>query len=228
MKDRFFANEGSFSEQELKKIYNTKIAVIGCGGLGGYIIQELVQFGIRELVIVDGDKFELTNLNRQLYCTEDTLGKSKAAQVKKSVKKISSVTKVTAHNENLNATNGLEILKDCDIVIDGVDSIQTRFVIAALASQLNIPYVCCSVAGFYGQITSIFPKDDILTKLYSKNIDTGIEKKTGNFSFPVAAIASIGVSQVIKIIINRGSILHNQVLIIDLLSNEFKKISLKR
>lgn len=228
MKDRFSANEGSFSKEELKKIYNTKIAVIGCGGLGGYIIQELVQFGIRELVIVDGDKFETTNLNRQLYCTEDTIGISKTAQAKKSAEKINSAIKITAYNKKLNEENGIEILKNCDIIIDGVDSIQTRFVINSLAGQLGIPYVCCSVAGFYGQITSIFPKDDTLARLYDKNTDTGIEKKTGNFSFPVAVIASIGVSQVIKIIIGRGHILKDQVLIIDLLSNEFKKISLEK
>ena len=225
MKDRFFANEGSFSKKELEKIYNTRVAVIGCGGLGGYIIQELVQFGIRELVIIDGDQFERTNLNRQLYCNEDNLGTYKAAQAKKNAEKVNSAIKIVAYNKKFDAENGLEILKDCDIVIDGVDSIQTRFVIAALASQLNIPYVCCSVAGFYGQITSIFPRDDTLDRLYNKNSDTGIEKETGNFSFPVALIASIGVSQIIKIIINRGSILQYQVLIIDILSNEFKLIS---
>ena len=87
MKDRFFANEGSFSKKELEKIYNTKVAVIGCGGLGGYIIQELVQFGIRDLTIVDGDKFEISNLNRQLYCNENNFGLSKVAQAKKMLKK---------------------------------------------------------------------------------------------------------------------------------------------
>lgn len=228
MKGRFFANEGSFSKKELEKIYNTKVAVIGCGGLGGYIIQELVQFGIRELVIVDGDKFELTNLNRQLYCNEDNLGIFKVVQAKRSAEKVNSAVMIIAYDKKFDAENGLEILKDCDIVIDGVDSIQTRFVIAALASQLNIPYVCCSVAGFYGQITSIFPKDDTLTKLFDKNIDAGIEKTTGNFSFSVAAIASIGVSQVIKIIINRGNILQHQVLLVDILFNEFKIISLQK
>ncbi|MEA2097063.1 MAG: HesA/MoeB/ThiF family protein [Candidatus Cloacimonadota bacterium] len=228
MKDRFFANKGSFSNKELEKIYNTRVAVIGCGGLGGYIIQELVQFGIRELVIVDADKFELTNLNRQLYCNENNLGLLKVAQAKKNAEKVNSAVMITAYDKKFDAENGLEILKDCDIVIDGVDSIQTRFVIVALASQINIPYVCCSVAGFYGQITSIFPKDNTLAKLYDKNTDTGIEKKTGNFSFSVAAIASIGVSQVIKIIINRGNVLQHHVLLVDILSNEFKIISLQK
>lgn len=110
MKNRFFANEGSFSKEELEKIYNTKVAVIGCGGLGGYIIQELIQFGIRELVIVDGDKFELTNLNRQLYCNEDNLGIYKVTQAKKSAEKVNSAIKITAYQKKMDAENGLEIL----------------------------------------------------------------------------------------------------------------------
>jgi len=226
MKGRFFANQGSFSKQELEKIYSSKIAIIGCGGLGGHIMQELASFGVKNLTIVDNDIFTVSNLNRQLYCTEKTLGKSKVKVCKEAIKKISSKTKVTTYNNKFATKNAIEILQNNHIVIDGVDNTKTRFAIAKACSILKIPYISCSVAGFFGQITTIYPNDKTLEKLYNKKNAHGVEKITGNFSFPVATIGSIGVSQVIKTIINRGDILRHYVLIVDLLSNEFNKISL--
>ena len=102
------------NEQEL--LSQKRVAVIGCGGLGGYAAEELARLGIGELVLCDGDSFVNSNLNRQLMCTEDNIGCSKAVETAKRLFDVNSEVKTIVKKEYFDEDNAIDILKDCHLL----------------------------------------------------------------------------------------------------------------
>ena len=139
------------SEQE--KFRNSKIAVIGCGGIGGQTIEMLARMGIGELVLVDEDSFDWTNLNRQTLSTTDEIGLAKSEVAKQKIEKINPYVKVTSFTEHVDSTNIDKIIGDADIVIDALDNILTRVIVSRKARDNMIPYIHGAIHGTLGQIT---------------------------------------------------------------------------
>lgn len=227
MKERYKRNISSLSQEESDKLRDFKVCVVGCGGLGGYIIEMLARLGIGYITAVDYDKFEESNLNRQILSKESLLGNSKSKAAKDRVKEINSDVLVNIIDEKLSDINCLDIIKDHDIVVDALDSIKTRFILQEKCEELNIPLVHGAIGGWFGQVSTIFPGDNILDIVYKNNQDKGIENTLGNPSFIPANIASVQVSEVIKVLLNKGSILRNKLLIVDLLNNDYDIIKIK-
>lgn len=216
----------TLTDEENDSLKNFKICVIGCGGIGGYVIEMLGRIGIGNLTCVDGDKFDETNLNRQLYSDEDSINLSKALKVKERMAKVNSLIKVKSVQKNITEENAEDILKGHDVVIDALDNIKTRLLLEDVCEKLKIPLVSGAIGGWYAQLTTIYPGDRTLHKIYKEETSLGIEKKLGNPSFTPALAASIQVSQAIKILIGRGEILSKKVLFIDLLTNEYDIIEI--
>ena len=115
--ERYIRNKNMFTDEDMKIFQKTKVCVIGCGGLGGYIIEMLSRIGIGEISIVDGDNFCENNLNRQLISKEKNIGESKALEAKKRVEEINSNIKINAlveyiDKENVELSNGQELSID--------------------------------------------------------------------------------------------------------------------
>ena len=216
---RYLKNMNALSIEDIKKINNGKVAVIGCGGLGGYIIEMLGRIGVGYITAIDGDVFDETNLNRQLVSHTGNIGIGKAEETKKRMKLVNPHIHVEAIDAMVDELNIIPLIKGHDVVVDALDSIKTRFIVQSGSSELNIPMVHGAIGGFYGQVTTIFPDDKTLDFLYPKS--GRVEKKLGNLSFTPPLVASIEVAEVIKIIINRGDLLRKKVLFIDLLNNSF-------
>ncbi len=214
------------SPEENESLNKFKVCVVGCGGLGGYIIEMLARLGIGHLTVVDGDIFEESNLNRQLLSDMNSLGKSKALIAKERVNKVNPLVNIRVISERLTAENGLEILTGHDVVVDALDSIDTRLLIQKQSEELNIPLVHGAIAGWYGQVTTIFPGDKTLDLLYSNSDNKGLEAELGNPSFTPALVASIEVSEVLKLLINRGELLRRKLLIVNTLNQEYEVINL--
>lgn len=225
MDNRYKRNIGTLTLEENKKLKDFKVCVVGCGGLGGYIIEMLSRLGIGYITVVDGDVFDESNLNRQLFCDENNLGLNKAESVKKRIKYINSNVYINVINDFLDNENCKEILKNHDIAIDALDNIKVRFVLQDICKELNIPLIHGAISGWYGQVTTIFPGDDTLNYIY-KNKETELENKLGNPSFTPANIASIQVSEAIKALLNKGEVLSKKLLLIDLLYNEYNIIEI--
>ncbi|RMC94155.1 HesA/MoeB/ThiF family protein, partial [Clostridium autoethanogenum] len=207
---------------------NFKVCVVGCGGIGGYVIEMLGRIGIGSITAVDGDVFEESNLNRQILSSTDTIGFSKALEAKLRMEKVNPLIEVKALEKMLTEDNTCNILNNNDVVVDALDSIPARLLLQRSCKKLNIPMVHGAIAGWYAQITTIFPGDDTLNKIYNVNKQTskGIEKEMGNPSFTPALAASIEVSEVIKILLGRGELLRKKMVFIDLLSTEYDIIPL--
>ena len=146
------------SEQE--KFKNAKITVIGCGGIGGQTIEMLARMGIGELVLVDEDAFDLSNLNRQTLATLPDVGHDKSAVAADKVRLINPYVKVTNFSEHVDETNIEKIIGDSNIVIDALDNVLTRVIVSRVAKEKKIPFIHGAIHGTLGQITVFLSNSD--------------------------------------------------------------------
>ena len=150
------------SQQERFK--DAKITVIGCGGIGGQTIEMLARMGVGELILVDEDAFDLSNLNRQTLATLEEVGLDKSAVAREKVRLINPYVKVTNFNEHVDESNIDKIIGDSDIVIDALDNVLTRVIVSRKANEKCIAYVHGAIHGTLGQITVFLPN----TKSYEE------------------------------------------------------------
>jgi molybdopterin-synthase adenylyltransferase len=226
MSNRFDRNKELINDSEQEKLNSCTVAVVGLGGLGGHISEQLARLGIGSLILIDGDKIDESNLNRQLFATEKNIGHYKAEAAKERLMLVNSSAKYICHSLLLDDTNAVEIISGADIVLDAVDNIPTRFLLQKVCKKLNIPLVHGSIGGWYGQVSFIAPGDDTLNLIYQREATHGIEKKLGNPAFIPATIASIEVAESLKYILNKGNLLRKKMLYVDLLNQDYTIIEL--
>ncbi len=224
--ERYRKNIGTLTKEENERLSSFSVCVVGCGGLGGYVIEMLGRLGIGYITAVDSDVFEESNLNRQLLSSAETLMKYKAHAAKARMKLVNHLVEVTPVLEKISAKNAENLLLGHDVIIDAVDSIDTRFVLQNMASKLDIPYIHGAIAGWYGQVSTILPGDNTLTKIYPDRCKVGLEKEIGNPSFTPAMVASVQTAEVIKILFKRGGLLRNKLLYMDLLEHDYITVDL--
>jgi molybdopterin/thiamine biosynthesis adenylyltransferase len=224
---RYQRNRKTFSIDDQLKFFRTSVAVVGCGGLGGYIVEELARLGIGRIKAIDPDVFEEHNLNRQLLATVARLGTSKAEAAAARVAEINPAVSVTALKERFSKDNGLRLFDAVHIAVDALDSISARLELADVCRQLAIPLVHGSIAGWYGQVVSQLPGDSTLQTMYGRCADgSGVEKELGNPSYTPALVASLEVAEVAKLIVGRGTPVRQAMLVVNLLDMEFNKFKI--
>lgn len=224
--DRYSRNMKMLSLEENRHLRQSIVAVIGCGGLGGGIIEMLGRLGVGHVIAVDGDVFEASNLNRQVLSHTQNLGTGKAAAAVERMQLVNPDVRVTPVQERITRSNGAAILQNADVVVDAVDGIDTRLMLQELAETLNIPLVHGAIGGWYGQVTTILPGDRTLHMIYAGDQHQGIEKELGNPSFTPALVGAIQTSEVVKLLIGRGELLRRKMLYIDLFEQEYSVLDL--
>ncbi len=222
MENRYLRNMNTFSPEENEQFKNFRVCVIGCGGLGGYIIEMLGRLGIGYITAVDGDVFEETNLNRQILSTERLIGREKAQVAKERMAEVNSEVEIMPIFGFLTEENYQEILKGHDIIIDALDNMFSRKILARGCNELKIPLVHGAIAGWYGQVSTIMPGDHTMDRIYSGEENKGVEVELGNPAFTPALVASIQVAEVTKVLFNKGDILQNKLLTVDLLNHDYE------
>jgi molybdopterin-synthase adenylyltransferase len=227
--ERYVRNFNAFSNKDQIKLLQSKVAVVGLGGLGGSVTEILARIGIGTLILIDGDDFEDSNLNRQMLSLQNAIGTSKALAAAERVKKINSSIAIIAHQQFLDEQNALNLLSQAHVIVDCLDNIPTRFIVHEAAKKIKKPLVSSAVAGASGQVTTIFPEDKGLFLIYGepdKYSSVGVEKFLGCLPHAVNFLSAIECSEVVKILLNRGSVLRNQLLLVDLNSNMFEIMNL--
>lgn len=224
---RYQRNRQAISVTDQLTMFRSSVAVIGCGGLGGYVVEELARLGVGRIVVIDPDVFEEHNLNRQLFSTPSNLGKAKVEAAAARVSEINPAVTLVPIQEAFSPANGEGLLKGCQIVVDALDSIQVRLELAEICSTMNIPLVHGAIAGWFGHVTTQFPGDTTLQTIYrSWKGGKGVEQTLGNPSFTPAVVASLEVAEVCKLLLGHGVPLRGRQLIIDLLSMEISTIDI--
>jgi molybdopterin/thiamine biosynthesis adenylyltransferase len=227
---RYLRNRDGISLQDQLKLAEAKVAVVGAGGLGGTVIQLLGRIGIGRLIVVDSDVFDETNLNRQAFCTRDWVGQPKALAVHAQMKAINPAAEVQPYKIRLDSANGPEILSGCQVIVDALDNVKDRLTLEALAKSMGVPFVHGALAGFEGQLLTVFPEDSGLKQIYG----TGEEGPSGanrpEFLLGVPSItpslvATLEAMEVLKILLNRGIPFRNKMAYIDLERGEWSQFS---
>lgn len=213
---RYQRNRHMISTGQQLVLLQSRVAVFGCGGLGGYIIEELARLGVGHLVIVDPDVFEEHNLNRQLFSSPSLLGEKKVAAALKRVAEINPTVRVRAIDEEVTEKNGPAILENVSVAADGLDSVPARMILARLCARLAIPLVHGAIAGWYGHVASQFPGEETLEMIYARKQEKGIETTLGNPSFTPAVIASLQVAEIVKIVLQTGENVRKRLFAVDL------------
>jgi molybdopterin/thiamine biosynthesis adenylyltransferase len=222
---RYLRNKKLISQDEQDSLQSKKVVILGCGGLGGYIVEMLTRLGVGNLRIVDFDTFDESNLNRQLFSSEKNLGFSKVEEAVKRIKIINSEVTVDGINQKIDKGNIEELIKGRDLVVDALDSIPLKIMVEEACSRLGVSMVHGAIGGWIAQVAVIRPGDFILKKLYG-DIKEGIEVELGNPSFTPALAASLQVGEILKLLLNKGISLKEEILYIDLENNSFSNFKI--
>ena len=227
---RYLRNHGTFGNQGQVKLLMSNVAIVGIGGLGGTVARNLARVGVGRMTLIDGEVFDESNLNRQEFSLEDNIGRPKVEVAMKEVKRINGAVEVKVHNKYVTGEDLAEILKGVDVAVDALDNIHSRFAMGRAAKALKLPVVHGSVAGFVGQVSTIFPEDGGYENIYGPEDELperGVEVVLGNLPGVVTTTAALQSVEVTKIILGVGEVLRNKILFFDLESADFETFILK-
>tara|TARA_Y100000589_G_scaffold285400_1_gene284880 strand:+ start:13 stop:1158 length:1146 start_codon:yes stop_codon:yes gene_type:complete len=220
-----------FGEEGQIKLKNSSVIFIGAGGLGSSAIMYIAAAGMGKIGIVDNDKVEVSNLQRQIIHNTSEIDNYKTDSAEKRIIELNPNCKVKTFTERINTKNAIKILSQYDIVCDCSDNFGTRYLINDACIILNKPLVYGSVQGFEGQV-SVFnlKKDspnfrDLLPQPPEKSLIPSCAD-FGVIGITPGIIGILQANEIIKIIIKKGKVLDGKILIFNLLENNIKKLNL--
>jgi molybdopterin/thiamine biosynthesis adenylyltransferase len=228
---RYLRNQRAFNTADQIRWLNARAAVVGLGGLGGSMVEILARAGVGTLVLVDGDRFEEHNLNRQWLSTETGIGRWKAEAAAQRVAAINGAVQAESRPTFLTAANAMDLIDRCDIVIDCLDDIPSRFALEAAAKQAGIPMVSAAVAGLTGHVTTIYPRDEGLVLIYGPRqaleSPKGAETILGCPPQTVATVAAVESAEVLKVLAGQAQqLLRNKLWVVDLTDGAVEVLAL--
>jgi len=195
-------------EQGQLRLGKSRVLVAGCGALGSNSAELFVRAGIGEIVIVDSDRVELSNLQRQALVTEDDVGEAKAEAVASHLAGINSETTIRPLSRWIDSSNVEELIEGMDVVIDGLDNLNTRYVVNDACVKHRIPWIYAAVAGTYGMTMPILPGAGPCLRCFSPEpAPEGTVETAGTegiLNTLPRTIAAIQVSQAIRIVVGAG------------------------
>ena len=223
---RYARNRKTLSDEDQLKLSTSCVAIVGCGGLGGYIAEQLARIGVGRLVIFDGDRFEASNLNRQIMATELNIGQWKVEAARDRLQSVNSEVQVKAVRDWFEEDKAPELLQKVDLVCDALDSRDSRVMLERVCHQMGLPLVFASIAGWFGQIGVSLPGDFSVLRLFGSG-ERGVETTWGNPAFTPAVLASLSVAESVKLLVGHQPSLRHAWLQVDLLTMEFERFEIQ-
>ena len=215
-------------EEGQLELTNSKIVVVGAGGLGSPILYYLTAAGVGHIKIVDFDIFDVSNLNRQILHNETRLGMSKAKSAFLTLSKLNSEVEVDYYENKVTRESAKEIFKDCDLIIDAVDNIETRLILNHYSIKQGIPVLFGAVESFEGYLYMFNPqnKDVPCYECLFPNSMACEKKEIPIVGSTAGVIGTWQASEALKFLV--GYTDQNYFLKIDLLGNTIEKIKFLR
>ncbi|MGH3365717.1 MAG: adenylyltransferase/sulfurtransferase MoeZ [Nocardioidaceae bacterium] len=218
-----------------KRLKNSRVLVIGAGGLGSPALMYLAAAGVGTLGIVEFDEVDESNLQRQIIHGQSDIGKPKAESARESIREVNPLVNVVVHGERLENDNVLRIFADYDLIVDGTDNFATRYMVNDAAVLLGKPYVWGSIFRFDGQ-ASVFwagpPGNGPCYRcLYPEPPPAGMVPSCaegGVLGVLCASIGSIQVNEAIKLLTGVGEPLLGRLMVYDALEMEYRKLAVRK
>jgi sulfur-carrier protein adenylyltransferase/sulfurtransferase len=215
-----------------KRLKNSRVLVIGAGGLGSPALMYLAAAGVGTLGIVEFDEVDESNLQRQIIHGQSDIGKSKAQSAKESIAETNPYVEVVLHNERLDNDNVMEIFSNYDLIVDGTDNFATRYLVNDAAVLLGKPYVWGSIFRFDGQASVFWAEHGPCYRcLYPEPPPPGMVPSCaegGVLGVLCASIGSIQVNEAIKLLAGIGEPILGKLVVYDALEMEYRKLSVRK
>ena len=212
-----------------RKINKAKVLVIGAGGLGAPVLMYLAAAGVGNIGIIDGDKIELSNLQRQTIHRTENIGMPKVQSAKKFIERLNNDVEVTTYELFINNDNCQQIISKYDLIIDGVDNFESRYLVNDTCVNLKKPLVEAGIIGFMGMATLILPEGPCYRCLYPEMPDRAPTcSQAGVLGATAGIIGSIQASEAIKYIVGIEENLNGRVIFWDGLTSTIHEIKLQK
>lgn len=204
---RYERSIGTIGIEGQIKLLESRVAVAGLGGLGGLIADLLARAGVGHLILIDGDDFSESNLNRQILCTEADLGRGKAEVAFERASAINDAIDVEVIGLYIESDEDAEyFLSSADLVVDALDNNKTRKIVSDRCKKNNIPFVHGAIAGLWAQAGVFYPTDRTPWDTIEDLPDKGAELETGNPPFTPAFCAAVQVALAVEVIAGMGDV----------------------
>jgi len=215
-----------------KKMLNARVLLVGAGGLGSPIGYYLAAAGIGKIGVVDFDKVDISNLQRQILHTNDRVGMHKADSARLALEALNPDVRVELFKERLSSGNILKIFEGYDYIVDGTDNFATRYLINDACVMLGKTNIHGSVFRFEGQVTVFKPKDGPCYRcLYPEPPPPGMVpscQEGGVLGALVGVIGTLQAAETLKLILEIGEPLVGKLLFYDALRGTFRRLKLRR
>lgn len=219
-------------EEGQLKLKQSRVLVIGAGGLGCPVLQYLTAAGVGTLGIADPDMVERSNLQRQVLFDQDAIGQPKAAEAKKRLERVNPYVQFQIHDEGITVNNALEIIHQYNIIVDCTDNYPTRYLVNDACVLLDKPLIYGALHKFEGQVAVFNCQGGATYRCLYPDYPT--ESSTANCSdvgvmgvLP-GIVGTMQANEVLKLILNIGTSIKSQLLIFDSLSNQFNTYQLEK
>ena len=216
-----------------KKILSSKVLIVGIGGLGCPAAENLVRAGVGTVGLIDNDIVNLSNIHRQSLFSSKDIKKQKVSVAAKKLKEINPLTKIETYKLRLNEKNIKNIIKDYELIIDGSDNFKTKFLINDYCIKLKKKLVTGAISKFDGHVFTFDFKDKKTVSLKNFYQEKEISDDIFNCEFDgvlgttATIVGATQANEALKLLMEIGKNLKNQILIIDLLNLSFRKVKFK-
>ena len=215
-----------------KRLKNSRVLVIGAGGLGSPALMYLAAAGVGTLGVVEFDEVDESNLQRQIIHGMSDIGRPKAESAKESIAEVNPLVNVVVHGERLDNDNVMGIFEGYDLIVDGTDNFATRYMVNDAAVLLGKPYVWGSIFRFDGQASVFWAEHGPCYRcLYPEPPPPGMVPSCaegGVLGVLCASIGSVQVNEAIKLLTGIGEPLLGRLMVYDALEMEYRKLAVRK
>lgn len=222
--ERYLRNFDAYGLDDQLRLLTSRAALVGLGGLGGYVLELLARAGVGGICAADGDEFVATNLNRQLYATRRSLGGYKAAAAAARLKQVNPAVDFEPVAQFLDEADMGRFLAGASLCLDALGGLKDRPALMRQAAAAGIPLVTAAVAGQSGLVATVLPGQRGPADYFGAG--AGAEDTQGTPAPAVAAAASLMAGEALNILTGRGPKLAGKMLLFDLSQMSFETVTL--
>jgi len=217
---------GEIGQKGQEKLKRSRVLIAGAGGLGSPAAVYLTAAGIGMIRMVDHDHVTLSNLNRQILHWEEDIGRKKVDSARAKLRNLNREVEFEGLAETITERNVSQLVDGCDVIVDAMDNIPTRYILNRCAIEKQIPFFHGAVNGFEGRVMTILPRETACLRcLYRGPVP---QEKFPVIGVTPAVVGSIQATEVIKYLVGMGRLLTNRLLIYDGLQASFSEFTINR